>query len=90
MSYVIQSELSFDELKQYLCRVGFEQPAKIHQTLAFHHTETGTVIALTAPENENTVRSADLVTVSRRLRTLGIVEKSEILPFNAGQLPKAA
>ncbi len=90
MSYVIQSELSFEELKKYLCRVGFEKPARINNALAFHHTESGTVIALAAPENDDKVRSADLVTVSMRLKTLGVVEDAEIVPFNSGQLPDAA
>jgi hypothetical protein len=61
MSDDSQIEITFDSLKQFLARVGFEQVAKMNNSLALQHHESGTLIILSIPEDGRSVRSADLL-----------------------------
>ena len=90
MSQENQSEITFDGLRQFLCRIGFDQPAAMRNSLAFHHHDTGTIIVLSIPEDGRSVRSADLLSVLTRLETQGILDDSALAQFKSGKLPMAS
>lgn len=90
MSNDSQDELTFDGLRNFLCRVGFELPAKINNSLAFHHPDSGTIIALSIPEDGRSVRSADVLSVLMRLESEGLVDDCELEQFKSGKLPLAS
>ncbi len=90
MSNGTQNELTFGGLQKFLCRVGFELPAKINNLLAFHHPDSGTIIVLSIPEDGRSVRSADFLSVLMRLESVGLVDDSEIEQFKSGRLPMAS
>jgi len=90
MSNDTQDELTFAGLQKFLCRVGFEQPAKVNNSLAFHHPDSGTIVALSIPEDGRSVRSADLLSVLMRLESAGLVDDSELEQFKSGKLPMAS
>ena len=90
MSHESQSEITFDGLRRFLCRIGFDQPAKINNSLAFHHRESGTIIALSIPNDGHSVRSADLLSVLMRLENQGLVDDSNLDQFKSGKLPMAS
>ena len=85
-----QNEITFEGLKQFLCRIGFDQPAKIDGSLAFHHRESGTIIALSIPSDGRSVRSADLLSVLMRLENQELVDDSALDQFRSGKLPLAS
>lgn len=90
MSHENQNEITFEGLQRFLRRVGFDQSAKIENSLAFHHHESGTMIVLSIPEDGRTVRSADLLSVLMRLETQGLVDDSVLEQFKLGKLPMAS
>ncbi len=90
MSHENQNEITFEGLKQFLCRIGFDQPAEINGSLAFHHRETGTLIILSIPKDGRSVRSADLLSVLVRLENQGLVNDSDLDRFKLGKLPMAS
>jgi hypothetical protein len=90
MSNDTQGELTFDGLQKFLIRVGFEQPAKVNNSLAFHHPDSGTIIALSIPKDGRSVRSADLLSVLMRLESVGLVDDFELEQFKSGKLPMAS
>lgn len=83
-------ELNLDGLLNFLRRVGFEQVAKVNRSLAYHHPCTGTIIALSIPEDGRSVRSADLLSVLMRLESAGLVDDSQLKQFKSGKLPMAS
>ena len=85
-----QNEITFDGLQQFLCRIGFDQPAKIEKSLAFHHRESGAIIVLSIPKDGHSVRSADLLSVLMRLENHGLADDSVLDKFRAGKLPMAS
>ena len=85
-----QDEITFEGLQRFLCRIGFDQPAKIDRSLAFHHPESGTIIALSIPEDGRSVRPADLLSVLMRLENQGLVDDSTLSKFRSGKLPMAS
>lgn len=85
-----QNEITFEGLKQFLCRIGFDQPARINDSLAFHHRESGTIIALSIPSDGRSVRSADLLSVLMRLENQELVDDSALDQFRSGKLPLAS
>ena len=90
MSHDIRNEITFDGLQQFLRHVGFDQSAKIDNSLAFHHHESGTIIVLSIPKDGRSVRSADLLSVLMRLETQGLVNDSVLEQFKSGRLPMAS
>lgn len=90
MSSEYQDKITFEGLQQFLRRIGFGQPAKVHNSLAFHHRESGTIIVLSIPTNGRSVRSADLLSVLMRLETEGLVDDSVLNQFKSGNLPMAS
>ena len=62
-----QDELTFMGLQKYLSRVGFTQAAPIKESLAFEHPASGTLIILSIPADNRSVRPADLLSVLMRL-----------------------
>ena len=90
MSNDTQGELTCDGLQKFLIRVGFEQPAKVNNSLAFHHPDSGTIIALSIPKDGRSVRSADLLSVLMRLESVGLVDDFELEQFKSGKLPMAS
>jgi hypothetical protein len=90
MSGESQNGITFDGLKQFLCRIGFDQPAKMRNSLAFHHPESGTIILLSIPKDGRSVRSADLLSVLIRLENQGLVDDSALDQFRSGKLPMAS
>lgn len=84
-----QSEITFDGLKQFLCDIGFEQPVKIENSLAFQH-DTGTIVLLSIPDDGRTVRPADLLSVLMRLEHQGLIGDAALKQFRSGVLPKAS
>ncbi len=90
MSAKKQNEITFDGLRQFLCRIGFDQPAKINGSLAFHHPGSGTIIVLSIPKDGRSVRSADLMSTLVRLETQGLVDDAVLNRFKSGKLPLAS
>jgi len=90
MSHENQNEITFEGLQRFLRRVGFDQSAKIENSLAFHHHESGTMIVLSIPEDGRTVRSADLLSLLMRLETQGLADDSILEQFKSGKLPMAS
>ena len=84
-----QSEITFEGLKQFLCGIGFDQPVRIENALAFQHN-SGTLILLTIPDDGRTVRPADLLSVLVRLENQGLIDDSASKQFRSGLLPKAS
>lgn len=84
------NEMTFEGLKQFLIRIGFDQPAKICNSLAFHHVGTETIIVLTIPEDGRTVRDADLLSVLVRLEAQGLADNTVLDQFRRGVLPLAS
>ena len=85
-----QDELTFDGLQKFLFRVGFEQPARIKQSLAYKHPESGTIIVLSIPIDNRSIRPADLLSVLMRLEYAGLANDAELQQFRAGKLPLAS
>lgn len=85
-----RDEITFEGLKRYLCRIGFDPPAKVNDSVAFHHRESGTIIALSIPDDGRSVRSADLLSVVMRLENQGLVDESALDQFRSGKLPMAS
>lgn len=90
MSHESQDEITFDGLQQFLCRIGFDQPAKMDSSLAFHHRDSGTIIVLSIPRDGRSVRPADLLSVLIRLENQGLVDDSVLDQFKSGKLPMAS
>ncbi len=90
MSHQSQNEITFEGLQQFLRRVGFDQPARIDNSLAFHHRDSGTIIVLSIPKDNRSVRSADLLSVLMRLEAQGLVDDWVLEHFKSGKLPMAS
>lgn len=84
------SEITFDKLKQFLLTIGFAQPARVNNTLAFHHSESETLVMLTVPDDSQSVRPADLLSILVRLENKGLVPESVLAQFKLGKLPAAS
>jgi len=82
-----QDELTFMGLQKYLSRVGFTQAAPIKESLAFEHPASGTLIILSIPADNRSVRPADLLSVLMRLEYMGLATEAELQQFRAGKLP---
>jgi len=85
-----QNEITFKGLKEFLCQIGFDQPATIDESLAFHHPDSGTLIMLSVPKDGRSVRSADLLSVLMRLENQGLIDDSALKSFKSGKLPMAS
>lgn len=85
-----QNEITFEGLQKFLCHIGFDQHAKMDNSLAFHHRESGTIILLSIPKDGRSVRSADLLSVLMRLENQGLVDDSALDQFKSGKLPIAS
>ncbi|MCO6045845.1 hypothetical protein NG895_18250 [Aeoliella sp. ICT_H6.2] len=85
-----RNELTIDSLQAFLLRLGFEPLAKVNSSLAFLHSESGTIISLSVPSDGRTVRSADLLSVLTRLDSAGLVNEADIEQFRLGKLPIAS
>ena len=90
MSNENQKEITFDRLSKFLISVGFSRSAKVNQTMAYHHDETGTIVTLTIPVEGQGVRSADLLSILVRLENQGIVEELALSQLRNGRIPFAA
>lgn len=90
MSKKYPDEITFQGLQRFLQRIGFDQPARTGNSLAFHHQLSGTIIVLSIPEDGRTVRAADLLSVVMRLENQGLVNDSDLGKFKAGKLPLAS
>ena len=90
MSEKSQDEISFDGLQKFLTSIGFQKTVQINQTLAFHHSESGTIVTLTIPQNGHKVRPADVLSIIVRLENQGLVDESMLGQFRAGKLPLAS
>ena len=84
------NEMTFEGLKHFLIRIGFDQPAKISNSLAFHHVGTETIIVLTITEDGRTVRDADLLSVLVRLEAQVLADNAALDQFRRGVLPLAS
>lgn len=87
MSPRSQDEITFPRLQRFLIDVGFEQPVKIDDAMAFQHAESGTLIMLDIPENGKSVRSADLLSILVRLENEGLASPAVLEQFRGGKLP---
>ena len=85
-----QGRITFDGLTQFLTRIGFEQSARLSNSIAFHHQRTGTIVMVSIPEDRVTVRPADLLSISMRLENQGLVDNSMLSELRLGRLPKAS
>ena len=85
-----QSEITFDGLREFLCRIGFDEPARIGGSLAFHHHKSDTIIVLSIPQDGRSVGPADLLSVMMRLENQGLVEHRILDQFRSGKLPLAS
>lgn len=83
-------EITFVGLQKFLRDIGFDQSARINNSLVFHHRESGTIITLSTPDDGRTVRSADLLSVAMRLERQGLVKESVLREFRSGRLPVAS
>lgn len=90
MSRESRDKITFEGLKQFLCRIGFDPPARVGNALAFHHAESGTLIVLSIPKDGRTVRAADLLSVLVRLESEGLVDTTALERFRSGRLPLAS
>ncbi len=90
MSKKDRDEITFESLQLFLRRIGFDQPARTGNSLAFHHHSSGTVIVLSIPKDGRSVRAADLLSVVMRLENQGMVNDSDLGKFKAGKLPLAS
>jgi hypothetical protein len=84
------SEITFESLKHFLLKVGFEQTSSRKNALALHHRESDTIVALLIPADGKTVRPADLTSVVFRLEYQGLVGESALHSLRAGKLPVAS
>jgi hypothetical protein len=85
-----RDNITFDRLLVFLRSIGFDQPAKVNNSLAFHHRESGTIIMLSIPPDGRSVRSADLLSVMMRLESDGLVDDSVLKQFKSGNLQIAS
>lgn len=85
-----QSEITFNGLKEFLVRIGFEPSFQSETSLAFQHPDSGTLILLSIPDDGQSVRPADLLSVLVRLECQGLVDDATIRQFRAGKLPLAS
>lgn len=90
MSARSQDNITFENLQRFLIDVGFEQPVKVEDSLAFQHAESGTLIILAIPPDGNSVRPADLLSVLVRLESEGLASSPVLKQFRAGKLPLAS
>ncbi len=90
MSNESQDRITFDRLQQFLRSIGFEQPARLNNSLAFHHRESGTILTLSIPSDGRSVRAADLLSVVMRLESAALVDDSVLEKFKSGKLPIAS
>ena len=90
MSQESQNEINFGSLQNFLRNIGFDQSAKINDSLAFHHRQSGTIITLSIPSDRRTVRAADLLSVAMRLENEGLVDDCVLQEFKRGNLPLAS
>ena len=89
MSRENQNEITFDGVTKFLRHVGFDQPVKVNGTLAFQHDETGTLVILSIPQDGQTVRSSDLMSMLIRLEKDQLVDETALSEFKSGKLPLA-
>lgn len=90
MSKEDQGKITFERLKQFLVAIGFDQPATVGGTLAFHHHESETLVMLSIPNDGVSVRPADLLSVLVRLERQELVSESVLTQFRNGKLPMAS
>jgi len=90
MSKERQNEMTFDGVQQFLLDIGFDQPVPINSSLLFHHHESDTFIILSIPDDEYTVRPADVLSVAMRLDGQGLVGAAALDQFKSGKLPMAS
>ncbi len=90
MSNANQNEINFDGLTQFLKTIGFDQSVKLNNSLVFHHRTSGTIVTLSIPDDGQTVRSADLLSIAMRLESQALIEPSKLSQFKSGKLPMAS
>lgn len=86
----IQDEISFGRLQVFLRQIGFEQSAKVNNSLAFYHRDSGTIITLSIPADGRSVRNADLLSLVMRLEAQGLVGQSVLAQIKSGRLSLAS
>jgi len=90
MSETNHDKIEFGNLQKFLAEIGFERSMRMNGTIAFHHSESGTIVTLSIPENGRDVRPADLLSIIVRLENAGLVGESELQEFRSGKLPLAS
>lgn len=85
-----RGDITFESLQDFLRRIGFDQSARVSNSLAFHHAESGTMIVLSIPNDGCTVSSADMLSIVMRLENQGLVGESALGRIKAGKLPLAS
>lgn len=85
-----QNDITFEGLKDFLLRIGFETSVQSENSLALQHPDSGTLILLSIPKDGQTVRPADLLSVIVRLEYQGLVDEAALNLFRAGKLPLAS
>jgi len=83
-------EITLEEFKQFLIGIGFAVPAKVNNSLAFHHHESGTLILISIPKQGEAIRPADRLSALVRLENARLVDDETLNQFRMGKLPKAS
>lgn len=90
MSKESQNSVTFDRLKDYLERIGFNRSLAMESTVAFHHDDSGVIVTLSVPEDGVSIRPADLLSILVRLESNGIETEDGIQKLRQGEIPIAA
>ncbi len=81
-----EKQIDFISLCQFLKNAGFEESSKVDRTLVLCHQDSGTIVTLAVPEDNHTVRPADLLSIVTRLERQGIVSDETVETFRSGKL----
>jgi len=90
MSEKSRDKIEFDKLQKFLGEVGFDKSVRLNETIAFHHSQSGTIVTLAVPKNGQDVRPADMLSILVRLENAGLVGETELQDFRNGTLPLAS
>ena len=90
MSNENQNQITFNHLKDYLERIGFNRSTAIESSLAFRHDDSGVIVSLSIPEDGVSIRPADLLSILVRLESNAIESEEGIWKLRQGQIPTAA
>lgn len=84
-----QGDITFEGLVRYLHSIDFAVVQEDDHHVALRHSQSGTLILLTKPEDGSTVAPADLLSVEVRLRYGGLADNAALERFRSGKLPLA-